>query len=78
MDESLNGATTIRAFGTQETFIQKMDRLIDDSQAALFPSLVVARQVHTHDVDILSHKTDFFKMNVCSKRPKINIMKVSP
>ena len=43
MDESLAGATSIRAFNAQDRFIHKMDRLVDESMTAFFPSMVVAR-----------------------------------
>ena len=45
MDESLAGATSIRAFNAQDKFIQKMDQLVDESQAANFLSLAVLRYV---------------------------------
>ena len=53
VDESLAGATSIRAFNAQDRFIQKMDRLIDDSQAANFQSLAVLRFVNRIFQDLL-------------------------
>ena len=43
VDESLAGATSIRAFNAQGRFIQKMDRLVDESQAASYLSMIVLR-----------------------------------
>lgn len=45
MDESLAGATCIRAFNAQERFTLKMDQLVNDDQSAFFLSFVVARLV---------------------------------
>ena len=35
-DESIVGASSIRAYGKQEEFIAKCDRLIDESQRAYY------------------------------------------
>ena len=53
VDESLAGATSIRAFNAQDKFIQKMDQLVDESQAANFLSLAVLRYVSRLFPDLL-------------------------
>ena len=43
MDESLAGATSIRAFNAQDRFIQKMNDIIDNSQSANFLGLISSK-----------------------------------
>ena len=42
VDESLVGATSIRAFGAQERFTDKMSHILDDSQSAYFLSMTTS------------------------------------
>ena len=53
MDESLAGATSIRAFNAQDRFIWKKGQLVDESQAANFLSLAVLRYVSRFSPDLL-------------------------
>ena len=43
LDESLAGATNIRAFNAQDRFIQKMNDIIDNSQSAYFLGLASSK-----------------------------------
>ena len=41
--ETINGASTIRAFGLEKQFIRQSERMVDENQKANFPSLVSNR-----------------------------------
>ena len=53
VDESLAGTTSIRAFNAQDRFIQKMDQLVDDSQAVYYISFIVLRCKEFHNFQLV-------------------------
>ena len=45
--ESITGASSIRAYGQQVRFIEESERRVDNNQIAYYPSICANRYIHT-------------------------------